>query len=76
VGCTILNPLRADWDSTWKEEKDFEPFREQTEWELEGLERAYIGKYPYVYLFFVRCEEEALRRSKSCRTDDLFWPSL
>lgn len=43
VECTILNPLRANWDSTWKEDKEFQPFREQTEWELEGLERADIG---------------------------------
>lgn len=37
---TILNPRRADWDSTWKQSLDEPQFREQVEWELDGLERA------------------------------------
>jgi hypothetical protein len=32
---TIFNPNRPDWDSTWREEIDFGPYREQVEWELE-----------------------------------------
>lgn len=32
---TIYNPYCADWDSTWREDPDFAPFREQVEWELE-----------------------------------------
>jgi hypothetical protein len=37
---TILNPLRLDWDSKWKEDISFEPFREQVEWEQDMLEAA------------------------------------
>jgi len=36
----VLNPRRDDWDDTWVQEADFEPFREQVEWELFGIERA------------------------------------
>ncbi len=35
----ILNPRRAEWDSSWKQTIDNQPFREQVEWELEGLDR-------------------------------------
>lgn len=31
---TIYNPYRADWDSTWHEDVDFAPYREQVLWEL------------------------------------------
>jgi hypothetical protein len=46
---TIINPHRPDWDSSWKEEISFEPFREQVNWELDGIEKAdviavYFGK--------------------------------
>jgi len=37
---TILNPRREDWDSSWKQSIDEPQFREQVEWELDGLERA------------------------------------
>lgn len=37
---TILNPHRKDWDSTWREEVDFAPFREQVNWELDAMEAA------------------------------------
>lgn len=37
---TIYNPYRADWDSTWREEADFAPFRQQVEWELTKQEEA------------------------------------
>lgn len=37
---TILDPLRPDWDSSWVEDLEFEPFREQVEWELDMQERA------------------------------------
>jgi hypothetical protein len=36
----VLNPRRDEWDSSWKQDIAFAPFREQVEWELEGLERA------------------------------------
>ncbi|KAI0161428.1 hypothetical protein GGR57DRAFT_454760 [Xylariaceae sp. FL1272] len=32
---TIFNPNRPDWDSSWREEINFDPYREQVEWELE-----------------------------------------
>lgn len=32
---TIFNPNRPDWDSTWREEISFDPFREQVLWELD-----------------------------------------
>lgn len=37
---TILNPRRAQWDASWKQEKDFQPFHEQVSWELNALEAA------------------------------------
>ncbi|KAL2150570.1 hypothetical protein VTH82DRAFT_7133 [Thermothelomyces myriococcoides] len=37
---TVINPFRADWDGTWREDPSFAPFREQTEWELDMQERA------------------------------------
>ena len=36
----ILNPRREQWDSTWQQSIDEPKFREQVEWELDGLERA------------------------------------
>ncbi|KAK3332789.1 hypothetical protein B0T19DRAFT_448654 [Cercophora scortea] len=37
---TIFNPLRPDWDSSWREDITFAPFREQVEWELDMQEQA------------------------------------
>lgn len=34
----ILNPRRDDWDSSWEQTIDSQPFREQVEWELQALE--------------------------------------
>ncbi|KAF7118414.1 hypothetical protein CNMCM5793_007931 [Aspergillus hiratsukae] len=39
---TIYNHYRADWDSSWREDIDFPPFREQVEWELEKQDKADI----------------------------------
>lgn len=36
----ILNPRRDKWDNTIEQEKDNPRFREQVEWELDGLEKA------------------------------------
>lgn len=36
----ILNPRRDAWDASWPQDADFEPFREQVEWELDAQERA------------------------------------
>jgi hypothetical protein len=38
----VLNPRRDAWDSSWEQRARCEPFREQVEWELEGLERAHM----------------------------------
>ena len=37
---TILDPRRAEWDASWRQSIDEPKFREQVEWELDGLERA------------------------------------
>ena len=40
VSVTIYNPYRPDWDNTWREDRDFGPFRQQVEWELTKQEEA------------------------------------
>lgn len=37
---TIFNPNRPDWDSTWREEITFAPYREQVLWELDKQAKA------------------------------------
>lgn len=37
---TIFNPNRPDWDSTWREDVTFAPYREQVLWELDKLAKA------------------------------------
>ena len=37
---TALDPRRDEWDATWRQRIDEPQFREQVEWELDGLERA------------------------------------
>jgi hypothetical protein len=32
---TLLNPRRDDWDDSWEQQIDFEPFYEQVSWELQ-----------------------------------------
>ncbi len=39
---TILNPRRPDWDSSWTQTKDNPQFREQVEWELDGLDNVNV----------------------------------
>lgn len=39
---TLLNPRRDTWDPTWEQSIHNQPFREQVEWELQGLEEADI----------------------------------
>jgi len=36
----VLNPRRDEWDASWEQDIGFAPFRDQVEWELDGLERA------------------------------------
>lgn len=37
---TVLNPRRDNWDSTWEQSIHDARFRQQVEWELEGLASA------------------------------------
>jgi hypothetical protein len=37
---TFLNPRRDEWDATWRQSIDEPRFRDQVEWELDGLDRA------------------------------------
>ena len=39
---TFINPRRDDWDSSWTQEITNPQFREQVEWELNGLDIADI----------------------------------
>lgn len=36
----VLNPRREAWDASWRQRIDEPRFREQVEWELNGLDRA------------------------------------
>ena len=36
----VLNPRRDEWDASWRQSIDEPRFREQVEWELDGLDRA------------------------------------
>lgn len=36
----IFNPRRENWDSTWKQDIDFQPFRNQVEWELAAIQQS------------------------------------
>ena len=38
----ILNPRRAEWDTSWKQEIENKVFRNQVDWELDALEIADI----------------------------------
>jgi hypothetical protein len=42
VPITMYNPYRSDWDSSWREDINFAPYREQVGWELDKQERADI----------------------------------
>lgn len=42
TGFTILNPRRDDWDSTWEQSIYNDQFREQVQWELQGIEGAEV----------------------------------
>lgn len=37
---TVLNPRREEWDASWRQSIEEPRFREQVEWELDGLDRA------------------------------------
>lgn len=42
VNLSILNPRRADWDSSWEQKMSNPEFNEQVNWELDGIEMATI----------------------------------
>jgi len=42
---TILNPHREDWDSSWREEVSFSPWKEQVQWEKDMRECADIAVF-------------------------------
>jgi len=44
----FLNPRRPDWDNSWLCTKDSPPFREQVEWEQDGL----LGVADTVFFYF------------------------
>lgn len=48
----ILNPRRADWDSSWEQRMSHPQFLEQVNWELDGIEES-------DYILF-HCEETSL----------------
>jgi hypothetical protein len=39
---TFLNPRRSDWDSSWTQEMSNPQFKEQVDWELNGLDMSDI----------------------------------
>lgn len=42
VDCTLLNPRRDDWDTSWVQSIDNPQFKEQVKWELRGLDNSVI----------------------------------
>ena len=40
--CIILNPRRDSWNASWEQDISNEPFREQVDWELDGLDRSNV----------------------------------
>lgn len=38
----VLNPRRDNWDSSWRQSIDHPQFREQVEWELNGIDDAKV----------------------------------
>ncbi len=47
---TFLNPRRKEWDSTWKQDKNNPQFREQVEWELDGIDGMESADLVVMYL--------------------------
>lgn len=39
---TILNPRRRDWDASWGQSIGNPMFRQQVEWELDGLDSSHV----------------------------------
>ena len=45
IECTLLNPLRSDWDSSWEQSIQNDKFRQQVEWELRAQKMADVIVY-------------------------------
>lgn len=43
----LFSPLREDWDSSWKQEKENKEFNEQVNWELDNLEKSDIAFFNF-----------------------------
>ncbi len=44
----VLNPRRDDWDESWEQCKNCEPFREQVLWEIKAQEDCDLLLYVYL----------------------------
>ena len=44
----LLNPRRTDWDATWVQSKDDARFREQVNWEQDGLDSADLRVFVFL----------------------------
>jgi len=42
MGCTVLNPRRDDWDSSWEQDINNPQFYEQVTWEKDGIKAANV----------------------------------
>jgi hypothetical protein len=62
----VLNPRCDEWDVSWRQSIDEPKFREQVEWELDGLERADL-----IAMWFA---PDTARRSR-CSSSD-FMPAM
>lgn len=47
IGCTVLNPRRDNWDTSWVQSLESPQFVEQVEWELEAQ-----GKADIILMYF------------------------
>ncbi|KUJ13647.1 uncharacterized protein LY89DRAFT_590951 [Mollisia scopiformis] len=68
---TVLNPHRADWDSSWKEDIKFQPFKDQVNWELAGMEAAdmlavYFGTNTEAPITLMELGLAAREKGKKC----------
>ena len=44
--CTLLNPRREEWDSSWKQEQSEDKFNEQVNWEM-----GYLDKSDVIFMY-------------------------
>lgn len=76
----IINPRRQNWDSSWAQEITNAPFREQVEWELDGIDACDLAifyfapntKSPITLLELGVCAATRADRTIVCCPDG-FW---